>query len=413
MNQNQSKSLATRRNFLKSSLAGSAVISLSGAVPQFLLGATGPECKTEDEKIMVVVQLSGGNDGLNTIVPYGDDEYYKNRFTLAVGRQNVLKIDDHVGFHPALGGFDELMQNRKLSIVQGVGYPSPNRSHFESMDLWHTAHQVDQPDPIGWLGRMVDSKLNGDSLPAAHFGRGLQPLALKTEKKPIPSIRSIDNFKLDVLRDRSVKQRLAGLIEAPRPTDNSLLSYVHESANVALETSHRIEGLNNQRGNEFNYPGTELGRNLGVIGQLIGSGLSTRIYYTTLDGFDTHSNQAQSHQGLLSDLGNSIRAFMDQMESQGNADRVVVFSFSEFGRRVRENASRGTDHGTAAPVFVCGSKLNAGVIGAHPSLHDLDQGDLKFNIDYRSVYSDLLENWLGVDAEPIVGGRFKPAGLFA
>jgi uncharacterized protein (DUF1501 family) len=404
--------VASRRSFLKTSLAGSAVISLSGAVPGFLLGASQPINKSKAEKIMVVVQLSGGNDGLNTVVPFGDDEYYKNRFTLAIGKQSVLKIDDHVGFHPALGGLEELMQNGKLSVVQGVGYPNPNRSHFESMDLWHTAHQVDVLDSIGWLGRVVDTSMADGNLPAVHFGRGLQPLALKTEKKPVPSIRSIDNFKLDVLRDQKVKDKLAELIRAPRKTENTLLSYVHESANVALETSHRLEGVANRTGNEFNYPGTELGRNLGVIGQLIGSGLSTRIYYTALDGFDTHSNQAQSHQGLLNDLGNSIRAFMNQMEAQGNADRVVLFSFSEFGRRVRENASRGTDHGTAAPVFVCGSAIKNGLIGKHPSLKNLDQGDMRFQIDYRSVYADLLENWLEVDSEPVIGGKFKSIGLF-
>ncbi len=403
---------ASRRQFLKSSLAGSAVISLSGAVPKFLLGASQPLSNSGDEKIMVVVQLSGGNDGLNTVVPFGDDEYYKNRFTLAIGKQNVLKIDDHVGFHPALGGLNELMENGNLSVVQGVGYPNPNRSHFESMDLWHTAHQVDESNPIGWLGRTVDSKMADGNLPAVHFGRGLQPLALKTEKKPVPSIRSIDNFKLNVLRDRKIKDKLSELVRAPRKTENTLLSYVHDSANVALETSHRLEGVSNNRKNEFNYPGSELGRNLGVIAQLIGSGLSTRIYYTTLDGFDTHSNQGQSHQGLLSDLGNSVRAFMNQMESQGNAKRVVLFSFSEFGRRVRENASRGTDHGTAAPVFVCGSGMPNGLIGKHPSLKDLDQGDMKFKIDYRSVYADLLENWMGLESEPIIGGKFEPVGLF-
>ena len=404
---------ASRRHFLKTSLASSAVISLSGAVPRFLLGASQPVSDASDEKIMVVVQLSGGNDGLNTIVPYGDDEYYRNRFTLAIGKQSVLKIDDHVGFHPALSGMDELIQNGKLSVVQGVGYPNPNRSHFESMDLWHTAHQVDEASPVGWLGRTVDSKMSGSNLPAVHFGRGLQPLALKTEQKPVPSIRSIDNFKLNVLRDRKIKDQLSDLVRTPRKTDNTLLSYVHESANVALETSHRLEGVSNDRQNEFNYPGTELGRNLGVIAQLIGSGLATRIYYTTLDGFDTHSNQAQSHQGLLNDLGNSVRAFVNQMEAQGNSKRVVLFAFSEFGRRVRENASRGTDHGTAAPVFVCGSEMPKGLIGRHPSLKDLDQGDLKFAIDYRSVYADLLENWMGIESQPIIGGQFKPVGLFS
>lgn len=401
-----------RRNFLKTSLAGSALVSLSGGVPRFLLGASQAATQQRDDRIMVVVQLSGGNDGLNTVVPYGDNEYYKNRFTLAIGKNQVRKIDDHVGFHPALNGFDELMQDGKLSVIQGVGYPDPNRSHFESMDLWHTAHQVSEQTQVGWLGRSVDARLASANLPALHLGQGLQPLALKTEKRPIPSIRSIDNFKLDVLANGK-KEQLTSLIRSPRNQDNQLLSYLHESAGVALQTSHRLEGISNEPSKQFGYPETELGRNLGVIAQLIGSGLSTRIYYTTLEGFDTHSNQGASHQSLLADLGNSVASFMRQIESQGDADRVALFSFSEFGRRVRENASRGTDHGTAAPVFVCGSAVNNGLIGDHPSLGDLDQGDMKFKIDYRCVYSDLLENWLGIDPEPIVGGDFKPVGLFS
>ena len=404
--------MKNRRSFLKQSLAGSAVISLSGAVPNFLLGASKPIAAAKDDKILVVVQLSGGNDGLNTVVPYADDEYYKNRFTLALGKSNVLKINDHIGFHPGLRGFDKLMNDGKMSVVQGVGYPNPNRSHFESMDLWHTAHQVNEVEQVGWLGRSVETSLASESLPAIHFGRGLQPLALKTINKPVPSIRSIDNFRLDVLRDAKVKKKLAAVIQAPRKTDNALLSYVHESANVALETSHRLEGVGDKPNSEFQYPQSNLGRNLSTIAQLIESGLSTRIYYTTLDGFDTHSNQGASHQSLLSDLGNSVSAFMKQVEAQGNLDRVVLFSFSEFGRRVRENASRGTDHGTAAPVFVFGSKLKKPVVGKHPSLKDLDQGDMKFKIDYRSVYSDLLENWMGIDPQPIVGKQFKPPGLF-
>lgn len=412
MNTTSSRPTASRRNFLKSTLASSAAISLSGSLPSLLLGASRQSQRASDEKILVVVQMSGGNDGLNTIVPYGDDEYYKNRFTLAVNRPNVLKIDDHIGFNPALRGFNELMENGNLSVVQGVGYPNPNRSHFESMDLWHTAHQFNESSPIGWLGKTVDRKMAKNDLPAVHFGRGLQPLALKTANRPVPSIRSIDNFRLDALKNETSQRKLSALIQTPRKTENSLLSYIHESANVALETSHRLDGLSNDRKNEFDYPETNLGRNLGVIGKLIGSGLSTRIYYTSLDGFDTHSNQGESHSALLTDLGDSIRAFMNQMKAQGNADRVVLFSFSEFGRRVRENASRGTDHGTAAPVFVCGSGLQKGVIGKHPSLTDLDQGDLKFKIDYRSVYADLLENWMGIEPHPIIGKSFKNVGLF-
>ncbi len=402
----------SRRSFIKKTLAGSAVISLSGAVPNFLLGASRAAGANRDEKILVVLQLSGGNDGLNTVIPFGEDEYYKNRFTLAIGKKNVLRINDQIGFHPALQGFDDLLQDGKLSVVQGVGYPNPNRSHFESMDLWHTAHRISESDRLGWLGRSVESSMKSDDLPAVHFGNGLQPLALRTESKPIPSIRSLDDFKLNVLKNQQARDLLTPMLRGKLQSDNSLLSYVHDSATVALKTSHRLEGIRDVSGNQFNYPGSNLGKNLSIIAQLIGSRLATKIYYTTLDGFDTHSNQGPSHQGLLSDLASSTGAFMKEIAEQGNDGRVVVLAFSEFGRRVRENASRGTDHGTAAPVFVMGSALQQPLIGEHPSLQDLDQGDLKFRIDYRQVYADLLQNWLGVEPESILGGSFAPLGLF-
>jgi uncharacterized protein (DUF1501 family) len=401
----------SRRNFIKKSLAGSAVISLSGAVPNFLLGASRFASEISAEKILVVVQLSGGNDGLNTVVPYGDDEYYKNRFTLAIDKKSVLKINDYVGFHPALRGFDKLLQSGQMSVVQGVGYPNPNRSHFESMDLWHTAHRVSEPNPVGWLGRSVELKMGTKDLPAVHFGNGLQPLALRTEKKPIPSVRSLENFQLNVLKNQKARKLLQSLVNSPPQTENTLLSYVHESAKIAHQTSHRLEKVDRGSRQQYGYPGSSLGRNLNVIAQLIGSGLGTKIYYTTLDGFDTHSNQQQAHQGLLSDLGDSVHSFINELADQGNDKRVVVLAFSEFGRRVRENASAGTDHGTAAPVFVFGSAVSKGVVGKHPSLKDLEQGDLKFKIDYRQVYAELLQNWLAVDPKTVLNGQFKPVKL--
>lgn len=403
-----------RRTFLKQTLAGSAAISLSGSIPEFLLGASRETEKVVNEKILVVLQLSGGNDGLNTVVPYGDDEYYKNRFTLAIGKNSALKIDDHVGFHPSMRGFDQLIQNNQLAVVQGVGYPNPNRSHFESMDLWHTAHRITESGRVGWLGRTIDGNLTSVDLPALHLGGGLQPLALRNEKKPVPSIQSIDSFRLNIFKDNTVRKRLSPLIRKSRPAGNELLGYIHESAKVAIETSHRIENISDQSNKDFGYPPTNLGRNLAVIARLIASRLSTRIYYTTLDGFDTHSNQAESHQGLLGNLSTSVAAFMKQLSDAGNADRVALVSFSEFGRRVRENASRGTDHGTAAPVFVAGAKVKSGLIGKHPSLNPkhLVDGDLKFNLDYRCVYAEVLQNWLGIDPGPIVGAEHDPIRIF-
>ncbi|MEM7455641.1 MAG: DUF1501 domain-containing protein [Planctomycetota bacterium] len=403
--------MGTRRQFLKTSLAGSAVISLSGAVPGVLLSASRDAAPDSGEKILVVVQLSGGNDGLNTIVPFGDSRYYENRFTLAIGQNQVLKIDDHVGFHPAMDGMNQLLQDGKLGVVQGVGYPEPNRSHFESMDLWHTAHRIVE-GRYGWLGRTLDANNIAPDLPAVHFGPGLQPLALRNENTPVPSIRSIDNFRLNLLRDGRNRELLNQIVQPPRDNTNELLGFIHDSANVAIRTSERMENINSNSQAGSGYPPTGLGRNLQAIARLIGSGLSTRIYYTTLDGFDTHSNQAAGHQGLLSDLSRSVSAFVADLEEQGNADRVALFSFSEFGRRVRENASAGTDHGTAGPVFVAGPSVKAGPLSEHPDLGDLQDGDMKFGVDYRRVYAGLLKNWLGVDPDPILGASYQPFELF-
>lgn len=401
----------SRRRFLRSSLASSALISLSGHAPEFLVNAS-MRAEQNDDQVLVVLQLSGGNDGLNTVIPYGDDEYYKNRFTLAIGKNRVHRIDDYVGFHPALRGLSQLYEGGRLSVVQGVGYPNPNRSHFESMDLWHTAHQTQANEMFGWLGQIVESQLSKEDLPALHLGGGVQPLALKTVTRPVPSIRSIDNFKLSVLQDKKDKRALVELVKAKRSNSDSLLAYVQDSANVALKTSHRLERVQSKRADEFGYPGTTLGRNLGVIANLIESGLGTRIYYVTLEGFDTHSNQAASHESLLTEFGNCVQAFAKQMEKQGNQDRVCLMAFSEFGRRVRENASRGTDHGTAAPLFVWGGGVKGGLAGKYPSLTDLDEGDLKYTVDYRRVYRDVLSNGLGLNADTIIDKSHAPLGLF-
>ncbi|MEM7785155.1 MAG: DUF1501 domain-containing protein [Planctomycetota bacterium] len=377
-----------------------------------LLGAGHNTAKSTDDRILVVVQMSGGNDGLNTVIPYADDEYYKNRFTLAIGKNSVRKLNDHVGLHPSLDGLKVLLDRKQMSIIQGVGYAQPNRSHFESMDLWHTAHQIDGVETTGWLGNTAEKSFSKIDLPAIHFGSGLQPLALKTKHHPVPSIQSMDQFELKLFRNRKLRNEISRLVKSKPQSDNDLLGYVYESANVAIETSHRIEELKNESSNEFRYPQTSLGQNLNIIAQLIGSGLSTRIYYTSIDGFDTHSNQADAHSGLLKDLGDSIGTFMQQITAQGNDQRVCVFSFSEFGRRVRENASRGTDHGTAAPVFVFGGNQVSHLHGEHPSLTDLEGGDLKYQIDYRRVYADLLANWLQVDPTAMIPESYLPLGIF-
>jgi len=401
--------MASRRQFLQGTLAGTALVSLSGAAPRFWLSAAEATGGRIGERILIVVQLTGGNDGLNTVIPYADDEYYGNRFTLAIGRDRVLKVDDHVGLHPAMRAMSQLAERSQLAIVQGVGYPNPNRSHFESMDLWHTAHQVGGGFPTGWLGRCVDQNQLADQLPAIHFGPEKQPLALATAGTPCPSIESLESFQLDARRDAALGRQIDQLVKTPREGEaGSLLGFIHDNARIALVTSERLEAALAKGAEQGRYPQTGFGRKLQSIGRLIDADLSTRIYYVSLDGFDTHSNQAEAHQALLAELSDALGALMADLEQQGNADRVLVMCFSEFGRRVRENASRGTDHGTAAPMFLLGSRVEAGPVGRHPSLADLEDGDLKFHTDYRQVYAAVLEQWLGVASEPILGGRFQP-----
>ncbi len=403
----------SRRRFLSAAVGSAAVVSLSPAVPGFLLQAAAREDATKGETVLVVVQLSGGNDGLNTIVPFGDDEYYRNRFTLAVQRGAVLKIDDYIGFHYAMNGFAELLEAGKLSVVQGVGYPNPNRSHFESMDLWHSAHRDDGSRRLGWLGRYLDAATRGTGrdVPAMHFGNEKQPLALAGEHVRVPSIQSLERFRLETGGNAALRRTIDSATQAPRDESSDLLGFLLESTTAALTTASRVEhALGNYR-TEINYPGTGLGRKLRTVAQLIDAGLSTRIYYLTLDGFDTHSNQENAHAGLLRELSDAVRAFTEDIAGHGHGERVLLMTFSEFGRRVKENASHGTDHGAAAPMFLAGTKVKPGPVGKHPSLNDLDDGDLKFHTDYRQVYATVLEQWLNWKAEPILGQSFAALPL--
>ena len=404
--------MTTRRRFIQAAFGSTALVSLSSGVPSVLLGASARTCLNRDEKILVVIQLSGGNDGLNTVIPWADDEYYKNRFTLAIDKSVVSRIDDGIGLHPALSGFSELLDQQRLGIVQGVGYPEPNRSHFESMDLWHTAHRFQESSQLGWLGRCVDDHLPGE-LAALHYGGGKQPLALGTRNTPVPSITSLDQFRLRTGGNRALTGGITRDIRNSRGDDNQLLGFIHDSASVALRTSQRIESVLDDGQAALSFPQTRLGRKLAAVSRLIESGLPTRIYYVTHEGFDTHSNQAEAHASLLKELGDATAAFISDLDEKGHLDRTVVMTFSEFGRRVRENASRGTDHGTAAPLFLAGGRVRAGARNDHPSLTDLDQGDLKHSVDYRSVYASVLEDWLGVESLPILGKQFPKQELFA
>jgi uncharacterized protein (DUF1501 family) len=300
-----------------------------------------------------------------------------------------------------------------LAIVQGVGYPNPNRSHFESMDIWHTAHTKPQDRATGWLGRSFDAHQMALAAvtdpPALHLGHEDQPLALAARDVPTPSIRSIDQFKLETGGNERLRDAIVAATKTSRAGDNDLLKFVQTRATSALEVSKRIEASAKDYKTPVNYPGTDLAQKLKRIAQLIDAGLATRVYYVALDGFDTHSDQGDAHSGLLSQVGGALAAFAEDLQAHMQLDRVLTLVFSEFGRRVEENASRGTDHGAAAPLFLVGNRVKPGLLGTHPRLDDLDDGDVKFHTDFRAVYATILDQWLGWPSAPILGDGFKPA----
>lgn len=407
----------SRRRFLSAvstatSAVSSGLVSLSPLAPRFLLESAARGAEAHGETILVVVQLSGGNDGLNTVVPYADDLYRSQRSSLAITKQQVLKIDDYCGFHPSLRGFAKLWENKQLAVVQGVGYPNPNRSHFESMDIWNSAQTKPDKQQGGWLGRALDahkeqlSKRTDNA--ALHLGEEPLPRALVAREVATPSLRSLERFKLDSTGDAERRSSLQTATQMPRGQQSDLLKFVQTSTAAALAASARIEAAAKDYQTPVKYPTTSLASKLKSIAQLIDAGLTTRIYYVAIDGWDTHSQQAPAHAGLLEQLGDAVRAFVEDLTQHGHGERVCTLLFSEFGRRVKENASRGTDHGAAAPVFLAGGKVKPGLMGKHPSLSDLDDGDLKHHTDFRSVYAALLEKWLQWPSAAVLGEAFQP-----
>ena len=400
--------MTTRRHFLKTSFATSAVVSIGAAAPQFLLRAGAADSTGNSDTILVIVQLSGGNDGLNTVAPFAEDAYRKARPTLAVQAADALKIDSSYGFHPAAQGLSNLLENHQLAVIQGVGYANPNRSHFESMDIWHTCRRKTAVRNDGWLGRFLDHTQTSSpqNLPALHLGHEKQPLALLSENVRVPSITSLDRFRL---KDASQELRqTVSQIGNSGASGNDLLGFVQSSTGSALSASEQIEAASGKYRTGITWPDSGLSQKLKTVAQLIDAGLKTRIYYVTLDGFDTHSRQAPAHAALLREFSTALDAFVKDLNEHGHGDRVLTMAFSEFGRRLQENASEGTDHGAAAPVFVAGNRVKSGLIGNHPSLTELHDGDVKFHTDFRQVYATVLDQWLGVESRPILGEKFSP-----
>ena len=441
--------LHTRREFLRTSVLGGA---LSWTVPAFLantFSALNADAKDsaiqtvtgKDGTILVVLQMAGGNDGINTVVPYASDHYHKARPTLGLKAGEVLKLSDSIGLHPALTGFKSLYDAGQLAVVQGVGYPNPNRSHFRSTEIWATATDEDKFERHGWLGRFFDNNCTGADpavgvaiarqLPQSFWsgsGKGIcfdNPYNYKFQSGGHPKQGQMDMTeesykKLNEVNDVSMSGGEAnsgdtiGTVSGAMPMHGGrAVDFIERTALDAQVSSDEVRGIANRVQNSATYPGSQLGNSLKLVAKLIGGGLPTRIYYVSQGGYDTHTNQLGTQQRLLADLGDSVKAFTQDLRAQGNMSRVLVMTFSEFGRRVQENANGGTDHGAAAPLFVVGDKVKAGLLGHYPSLapSDLFQGDIKYTTDFRSVYAGVLESWLKTKSVPIVGRQFAPLEL--
>jgi uncharacterized protein (DUF1501 family) len=411
---------SSRREFLKASLASSSLVSMGAAtVPTFLSRSALAARDGTNERILVVIQLIGGNDGLNTVVPHGFDGYVRSRRALRLPPSQLQTVTKEIGLHPGMSQLARLLESGRLAILQGVGYPNPDRSHFRSMEIWETARVDNKPDVLesGWLGRLLDQAppAQGGDLPAIHIGPKRLPLALKARRGEAPSLENLEQFRLNLGKasasNTEARKTLDDVARLQRP-DDPLLGFVRRSTLAAYDSSKRLESIVAVKEGSVKYPSTGLGGRLASIARIIKAGFDTRIYYTSLDGFDTHANQLGSHAGLLTELSDAVTAFHDDLADAKQSDRVAVLMFSEFGRRVSENASAGTDHGAGAPVFVVGPVAKAGLIGEHPSLDDLDDGDLKFHTDFRRVYASLLQDWLGTAAGPVIGNEFAPLALF-
>jgi uncharacterized protein (DUF1501 family) len=402
--------MLTRRQFLIHTLKGSSLVALSSVVPQFV-SRTAQAAVPGKDNILVVLEMTGGNDGLNTVIPYADDLYHKARPTLRQTKDVVIRLNDHVGLNSGMEGFRPLWEKGQLAVVQGVGYPNPERSHFEAMDIWQSGDP--KGSRTGWLGRAaVESDNHSGGVPILHIGRNRQPLALAgAPGGGAVTVNDQNLFHLELSGGKVAQQRARRklLEELSSPTfkagEDDLVSFVERRQ---VQTLTAVETLRELLDGPTAVPrrGDGLGQKLQLVAGLIAKGFGTRIFYVSLDGFDTHANQGPTHAALLADLANSINGFFQTLKTSGHDDRVRVMTFSEFGRRVQENGSRGTDHGAASCLFVAGPSVKGGVVGKHPSLAELDAGDLKFHTDFRRVYATQLDGWLGCDSKAVLGTKW-------
>jgi uncharacterized protein (DUF1501 family) len=360
-----------------------------------------------DGRVFIVINLQGGNDGLNTIVPYASQSYYQARPTIGIAPGDVLQINDKVGFNPAMRSLKDMFARGDVAVVQGAGYPKPDHSHFRSTEIWQTA-APDKYLSTGWLGRYLDgANLTKSNLFNAVALAQVLPEALVSREIDVPAIGAVQTYRLASDRAPGERSAFTSLASDTGVSFQSpYLSTVAQIEDHAQRGSEELPGLIAGYTTNAAYPATPLGRSLALAAQIIGSRLGTRVIYVQHGSFDTHAAQKGTQDRLLGELSDALKAFYDDLAEHGNDKRTLTMTFSEFGRRVAENASRGTDHGEASPMFLVGGGIKGGVYGEHPSLDDLDNGDVRFTVDFRTVYATVIERWLGRPSDTIVLGQF-------
>lgn len=410
----------------------------------FALDALAADATTQavtgkDGTILVVLQMAGGNDGLNMVIPYSDDAYHVARPRLRIAPDQVLKIDNHIALNPKLTGMKSLYDEGHVAIVQGVGYPNPNRSHFRSTEIWQTASDADHTMSDGWLGRYFDNCCSGAD-PTVGVAIGEETPQAFAAKNPTgvtfsrpeqfrfrPSEpgnggqMSAEEMFFRQLNEAGAGEDSAtatsnaggsiGAISGKAKNDLGTLDFLQRTALDAQLSSDKILAIARKYKSSVPYPQGQLAASLNIIARMIAGGLATRVYYASQGGFDTHAGQINTHERLMGEFNDGVSAFVADLKQQGNLERVLLMTFSEFGRRVQENANGGTDHGAAAPMFVLGGAVKAGLFGKYPSLTDLDRGDLKFNTDFRSVYGTVLDRWLRAPSQIVLGRKFPALGI--
>jgi uncharacterized protein (DUF1501 family) len=389
-----------RREFLQIGSLASA----SFMVPKFLKAFEGKPMVPPGNKVLVVLQMSGGNDGLNTVIPVRNDIYYKERPRLGIAKDKALALTDEVGLNPALTAFKSLYDEGNLGILNSVGYPEPDRSHFRSMDIWHTASASNEYLSTGWLGKFLDSQCkNCDKPTQALELDDVLSLALKGEQ--VKGLALTDPKKL---YNASQAQFFKALNKQHRYEHERPVDYLYKTMAETISSADYIYQQSKLHPSAEVYPNSELGRNLKTISSLILSDINTKVYYVSIGSFDTHIGQENTQKRLFTEISDAVKAFTTDLKKNNRFNDVLLMTFSEFGRRVSQNASGGTDHGTANNMFfVSGGLKEKGVLNEMANLADLNEGDLKYKVDFKNVYATILNKWLGADDKAVLGKKYE------